>query len=99
MLALTSVWIGLVSFLAALGMFLHRPLMTDASIVAVLYFGSPGAICLGGLVLWAHREDRADDDGLAAQRAQCVTGIVLAIVAAAIVYGLIIASRKLESGP
>lgn len=96
MLALFSVWIGLLSFLLAAGMWLYRPLMTDPAIVAVLYFGAPGAMCLGGLVLWAHRRDISADPGLAAQRVQSKTGITLALFAAAIVYGLIIASKKLN---
>jgi len=96
MLALLSTWIGLLTFLLAAGMWIHRPFMTDSAVVAVLYFGAPGAMCLGGLVLWAHRKETSTDAGLAAQRTQCKVGITLAICAAAIVYYLIIASRKLN---
>jgi len=96
MLALASVWLGLMSFLLALAMLVHRPAFTDWTVVLVLYFGAPGAMCLAGLTLWAHREEKsADDPGLAARRVQSVTAIVLSILAAAIVYGLIICSRKL----
>lgn len=96
MLALLSAWIGLLSFLLAGGMWVYRPLMTDGTIVAVLYFGAPAALCLGGLVLWAHRRDPTLDHGLAAQRVQCKVGMTLAVLGVAIVYGLIIASRKLN---
>ena len=97
MLALLSTWIGLLTFLLAAGMWIHRPFMTDPTVVAVLYFGAPGAMCLGGLVLWAHRKDPDADPGLAAQRVQSKTGIALALLAAAIVYYLIIASKKLNA--
>lgn len=96
MLALLSTWIGLLSFLLAAGMYLYRPLMTDPLIVAILYFGAPGAMCFGGLVLWAHRKDPAPEPAILAQRTQCKVGITLAILAAAIVYYLIIASKKLN---
>ena len=39
----------------AAGMLVYRPLMTDLTILLVLYFGSPGALCLAILVLWVHR--------------------------------------------
>jgi hypothetical protein len=96
MLALLSVWIALGSFLLALAMLLYRPAMTDWNILMVLYFGSPGALCLAGLVLWANRAEDQPDPALRAQRLQCKVAIALAILAAAIVYGLIIGSRKLE---
>jgi hypothetical protein len=96
MLALSSVWLGLLTFLIALGMLLFRPIMTDLSVTAVLWFGSPGAMCLGGLVLWAYRKDRTGDPGVAAQRIQAKVAIALAIVAAGIVYALIIGSTKFE---
>lgn len=96
MLALLSVWIGLGSFLLALAMLIYRPTMTDQNIVWILYFGSPGALCLAGLVLWANRSESQAEPGVSAQRLQCKVAIVLAVLAAAIVYGLIIGSRKLE---
>lgn len=96
MLALLSVWIGLASFLIAALMLLYRPAMTDLAVLLVLYFGSPGALCLALLVLYAHRGDAEPEPALVAQRVQCKVAIVLAILAAAIVYGLIIASKKIE---
>jgi len=96
MLALIGVWLGLASFGLSLVMLLYRPAFTDATVTAVLYFGSPGAICLAGLVLWAHRKDQSADPGLRAQRLQAWVAIVLAIMAAGIVYGLIILSTKLD---
>lgn len=96
MLALTSVWIGLLSLLLAGTMVLHRPVFTDWTVTLVLYFGSPGAMCLAGLVLWALRKEDFDDGGVAAQRLQAKVAIALALFAAAIVYLLIIYSAKLE---
>lgn len=96
MLALLGVWLGLVSFVLAAAMLLYRPAMTDLGILLILYFGAPGSLCLAGLVLWAHRADTDGDPGIAAQRLQSKVAIVLSLAAAAIVYGLIIASQKIE---
>ena len=95
MLALASVWIGLASLVLAAAMLVFRPAMTDWSVTLVLYFGSPGALCLAILVLWAHRGEDSSDPGLEARRLQAKVAIVLAILAAAIVYALIIGSEKL----
>ncbi len=96
MLALLSVWVGLGTFVIAVVMLVYRPAMTDPTVTAVLYFGSPGAMCFAGLVLWAHRKEPSDDPGVMAQRLQAKFAIVLAVLAAAIVYGLIICSTKIE---
>ena len=96
MLALTSVWIALFTFILAGTMLVYRPAMTDLTVTLVLYFGSPGAMCFAGMVLWTHRDDGHDDPGLEAQRAQSKIAIALAIAAAAILYCLIINSRKIE---
>ena len=96
MLAFLGVWIGLGTFLIAVGMLVYRPLMTEWAVTAVLWFGSPGAICFAGLVLWAYRKETGDDPGVTAQRVQAKVAIVLAVLAAAIVYGLIIGSTKIE---
>lgn len=96
MLALLSTWIGLGVLILAGTMVVYRPAFTDWTVVLVLYFGSPGAMCLAGLMLWAHRKDADTDAGLQAQRLQARIAITLAIVAAAIVYLLVIFSTKLE---
>ena len=88
--ALASTWIGLASLLLAATMALYRPAMTDLSVTLVLYFGSPGAFCLAGLVLWAYRKDVGAEPGIAAQRMQAKVAIGLALIAAAIVYLLVI---------
>jgi hypothetical protein len=95
MLALASVWIALASLLLAAAMAVYRPAMTDVTVLLVLYFGSPGALCLAGLTLWAHRKDTSTDPGLAARCLQAKVAIAMALAAAAIVYLLIIFSRKL----
>ena len=97
MLALGSVWIGLGSLLIAVSMIVHRPTFTDLTVTLVLYFGSPGALCFAGLVLWAHRKDDASDPGLQAQRLQAKIAIGMAVVAAAIVYILVIGADRIDT--
>ena len=98
MLALASVWIGLASLILAATMVLYRPAMTDNTIPIVLWAGSPGAICLAGLVLWASRKIDHPDPGLVSQRLQAKVAITMAIIAAALVYLLIIFSQKRDGG-
>jgi hypothetical protein len=95
-MALASVWVGLLTLGLSAAMLLYRPAMTDLTILVVLYFGAPAALCFAGLVLWAHRKDESADPSIAAQRVQAKVAIPLAVLAAAIVYGLIIFSEKLE---
>jgi peptidoglycan biosynthesis protein MviN/MurJ (putative lipid II flippase) len=94
-LALASVWIGLAALVLAATMVLYRPAFTDWTVPMVLYFGSPGAMCLAGLVLWAYRKEDPTDPGLSAQRLQAKIAIAFALIAAAIVYLLFIFSEKL----
>jgi hypothetical protein len=94
MLALTSVWVALGTFILAAAMIVHRPVMTDTTIPVVLWFGAPGAICLAGVVLWAYRKEGEDDPGIVAQRRQAKVAISFAVLAAGMVYGLIIGSYK-----
>lgn len=99
MLALASVWIGLAAFLLAVAMLLYRPVFNDLTVTLVIYFGSPGALCLAGLVLWAYRKERSGDPGLAAQRVQAKIAITLAVLAAAIIYLLVAFSQTLNRSP
>lgn len=96
MLAFASVWISLASLVVAVSMLIYRPAFTDLNVTLVLYFGAPGALCLAGLVLYANRDFDSADHGLEAQRVQAKVAIAMAILAAAIVYTLIIRSQKLE---
>ncbi len=95
LLALGGVWLALASLGLAVVMVVIRPAMTDLTVTLVLYFGSPGALCFGGLVLWAHRKDEAPEAGVLAQRLQAKVAVALAIVAAAIVYGLVIGAEEI----
>lgn len=95
MLAIWSVWTALATMLLAGTMWLYRPAFADLTVTLVLYFGSPGALCFAGLVLWAHRKDDAHEPGVGAQRLQAKVAATMAVIAAAIVYLLIIYSRKL----
>ena len=99
MLALASVWIGLGTILLAASMLLYRPAFTDVTVTLVLYFGSPGAMCLGGMVLWAHRKERSPDSGVASRRLQAKIAVILAGFAAAIVYLIIAHSQVIEESP
>lgn len=96
MLALASVWMGLAVLALSAAMVVYRPVFTDLTVLLVLYFGSPGSLCLAGLVLWAYRKEEGSDPGIAAQRKQAKVAIGLALVAAAIVYLLVIFSHKIE---
>ncbi len=96
MLALMSVWIGMAALVLAATMLFYRPAFTDWTVTLVLYFGSPGAMCFAGLVLWAYRKEDSTDTGLAARRLQAKVAIALALAAAAIVYLLFICSEKVE---
>lgn len=96
MLALASVWVGLAAFALSVAMVVYRPVFTDLTVTLVLYFGSPGSLCLAGLVLWAYRKEDRSDSCVAGQRKQAWVAIGLAIAAAAIVYLLVIFSHKLE---
>ncbi len=93
MLAFASVWIALASLLIATAMLIYRPAMTDIAITMVLYFGAPGALCFAGIVLWANRDDDSPEAGIVAQRVQARAAIAMALVAAAIVYGLVIGAE------
>ena len=97
MLAFLGVWLGLASLLVALAMLLYRPAFTDFSVISVLYFGSPGALCFALLTLWAYRKEPDTDPGLQARRLQCKVTIAMAVIAVAIVYGLVIFSAKSEA--
>ena len=99
MLALASVWIGLGVFLLAVAMLVYRPVFNDLTVTLVVYFGSPGALCLAGLVLWAYRKERSGDPGVAAQRVQAKFAITLAVLAAAIIYLLVGFSQPLSRTP
>lgn len=96
MLALLSVWLGMISLFLSLLMLVYRPAFTDGAVTMVLWFGAPGAMCFAGLTLWAYRDDGRDDLGIVARRIQAKAAIGMGVVAAAIVYALIILSTKLE---
>ncbi|MBI4716655.1 MAG: hypothetical protein HY763_02540 [Planctomycetes bacterium] len=99
MLAFLGVWVALAAFLLAAVMVVHRPTFTDLTVLLVLYFGAPGAMCLAGLTLWAHRKDGDNDPGVRARRLQSKVAIALAILAAAIVYGLVMGAEQIERRP
>ena len=96
MLALASVWLSLASVVLSAAMLLYRPFFTDWGVTLVLYFGSPGALCFSGLVMWSLRKEPADTPGVSGQRAQAGVGAALAIVAAAIVYALVIRAQPVQ---
>jgi len=95
--ALASVWISLASLAIAAAMVVYRPAFTDLAVALALYFGSPGGLCLAGMVLWSHRQEDARAPGIESQRLQAKVAIVLSLFAAAIVYLLIIFSHKIDA--
>lgn len=96
MLALISTWTGLITLVIAVTMLLYRPAFTDLTVTVVLWFGAPVSLCLAGLVLWAYRKEDPLDEGIGAQRLQAKVSVMMSLVAAAIVYALIIGSQKFE---
>lgn len=96
MLALAAVWIALGTLLLAAEMVVFRSTFSDIGIVLVLWFGAPGALCLAGLVLWSLRKEVGVDPNVLNQRTQARVAIALSLLAAAIVYLLIIFSHKLD---
>lgn len=98
MFALLSVWLGLACLVAAIGMVVWRGMFTDGMVFALLWLGAPGALWLAGMSLWAHRKRDAGEPGVAAQRLQCKVAIGIAILAAGIVYLLIIKADEVPGG-
>jgi len=96
MLSLLAVWIALATFALSVVMLAYRPAFTDVTVVLVLYFGSPGALCLAGLTYWSLRGESASTSGVPQRRQQVFVAAALAIFAAAAVYYLVIQSEKLE---
>lgn len=94
MIAFLGVWVGLATLLLAVGMLVHRPWFTDVTVPLVVMFGSPGSLCLCGIVLWALRKEDSSDPAIVAQRRQAKVGIALALTAAAIVYLLVIFAEQ-----
>lgn len=84
------------SLVLSAAMLLYRPFFTDWGMTLVLYFGSPGALCFSGLVMWSLRKEPDDTPGVTGQRAQAAVGAAIAIVAAAIVYALVIRAQPLQ---
>lgn len=89
MLAFFSVWLGLATFALALAMLIHPPVANEVTFVLVLYFGAPGAMCLAGMVLWAHRKETSNGSEVAGQRRQAKVAIFLALAGASVVYVIV----------
>ncbi|MHC4064985.1 MAG: hypothetical protein ACYSUQ_11405 [Planctomycetota bacterium] len=98
MAALISVWLGMACLSLSLLMVAWRPAFNDVTVLLNLYFGCPGTVCVAGLVLWAHRKDRGNDTGPAGRRLQAKVAIGLALLAAAIVYALIMRAEPMPAG-
>jgi hypothetical protein len=94
MLALTSVWIALLCLALSLTMLIYRPAFGDLALTLVLYFGTPGSLCLALLVLWTHRRDQSPAPPVTAQRLQARVAVALSLTAIAITYGLVIFAQR-----
>lgn len=88
MLALLSVWIGLLVFLLAVGMALWSPLFHDVTI-PIVFYGGAAALTFAGLTLWSLRKASAQEEGVAPRRVQAYVGTGCALAAISIVYVLI----------
>ncbi len=86
MLGLLSVWLGLASLVMSLVMVLYRPAFHDVLLLIEMYFACPLSLMFGGLLLWATRQEKSQNE---APRLQAKVGITLALVAAAMVYCLV----------
>ncbi len=98
MAAFASVWSGLGCVILAVVMVVWRSMFNDWTVPLILWLGSPGTICIAGMVLWSYRKDSSFDPGITAQRVQCKVAIGLAITAAAIVYALIFNAEEVPPG-
>ncbi len=92
MLGILSVWLGLASLVMSLVMVLYRPAFHDVLVLIEMYFACPLSLMFGGLVLWATRQEKSQNT---APRLQAKVGITLALLAAAMVYGLVAFADRL----
>jgi vacuolar-type H+-ATPase subunit I/STV1 len=92
MLALISVWLGLVAVLLSAAMAVRRLWFTDAWLTVALYTAIL-ALTLAGMALWALRKEPAAGPGVAGRRRQSKVGIGLSLTAITIVYILVAMDR------
>ena len=97
MMALLSMWLSAFCLFLSVGMFIYRPMMTDA-VVAIDLWGCCLAMCFAGLLLWSYRKEKDAEPAVVMQRVQCTMSFVLSIIAAAIVYGLVASANRIQSG-
>ncbi len=95
MLALVSVWMSLLSLALSIVMLVYRPAFKDWTLTLVLYFGTPGSLCLALLVLWTYRRETSPEPAIHAQRVQAKVAVALNLFAIAITYGLVIFAQQL----
>lgn len=88
MAAFLSAWMGLACLAFAVVMIFYGPALNSVTIVVELW-GTAAAMTVAGLVFWAHRNE-PPTTAIKMQRLQAGFGIGLAVIAAAIVYVLII---------
>jgi len=92
MLALLSVWTASVCLVLSATMVLWPPAFNDI-LLPIDLWGCCLSMCLAGLVLWSHRKDTSPEAGVRMQRLQCKVAVALSLVAAALVYALVIAAE------
>ena len=92
MLGILSVWLGSASLVISLVMVFYRPAFHDVLLLIEMYFACPLSLMFGGLVLWATRQEKSQNE---APRLQAKVGITLALVAAAMVYCLVAFAERL----
>lgn len=94
MLGLLSSWLGLVALIMSAIMVAYRPAFNDLVLLIHMYFMCPLSMTFGGLVLWSTRREKSQ---LRRARLQAKVGIVMAVVAAAIVYLLVALAEPINS--
>jgi len=93
MLALLSVWLSVAALAMSIAMLVRRAWFTDVWLTVTLYTAIL-SLTLAGLTLWALRKEPPTGPGVAGRRRQCQVGIALSLLAIAIVYALVGATRS-----
>lgn len=88
MLALFSVWTGLLAMIMAAAMLVRRSLMSSQVWFTISIYAVIFSLTFAGLALWGLRKEYSRDPGVLGRRSQCYVGVGLSGVALAILYGL-----------
>ena len=93
MLALLSVWAGMLSLAVGVLMLCWSASFTDLGVVIGLY-SAIFSLTFAGITLWALRKEAKDAVGVLERRRQCYVGIGLSTVGIVVVYVLVALDRR-----